>query len=191
MCTAPALAPTPSSPVGKPLSHLDSATPLIASNTVEPVSDVLTAAVVNADAHALPEVTCATPSPLPDWSTRNIQWHEDNDIEEQVVRRYSLSLCNRTPPRNSLAADILGTKKISLTNKSLMSSIKDMQEVLSDFNSCQSTLGDSTSSTDDLEKSETVSTSRKKRKKKGFSKFDYSRENFIKKQDTKVSPKSL
>ena len=30
---------------------------------------------------------------------------------EVIVRRHSISLCNRTPPKNSLAADILGSRK--------------------------------------------------------------------------------
>ena len=187
-----------SKPLGDPVTPTDSAASSLSRNTgvvplphtepgVLPVEEIVAGAVDSA--HALPEVSCTSPVSLPDWSTRNIEWHADTDIEEQVVRRYSLSLTNRTPPKHSLAADILGAKKISLANRSLMSSIKDLQDVVSDFNPCQSTLEDSTSSTDDLEKSETISTSRKKRKKKGFPKGDYSREDFTKKQDTKVSPK--
>ena len=73
-----------------------------------------------------------------------------------------------------------------------MDSIRDMKEALSDFNSCQSTLGDSSSSgsdeiSEDLKNKANTSESKKKRKRKG--KKDYNRSEFLKKQDTKPSPK--
>ena len=75
-------------------------------------------------------------------------------------------------------------------NKSIMDSIRDMQEVLSDFNSCQSTLDDSTSSSnescDDLKNSKQLNTGRKAKKRKARAEF--SRGDFLKKQDTKNSP---
>merc|ERR1712105_335156 len=96
-------------------------------------------------------------------------WSEETD--EKVVRRHSLSLMRRTPPKDSLAAEILGANTFqtrnmgNLVNKSIRNSIRDMQEVLSDFNSCQSTLDDSTSSSnessDDLKKSKQLNTGRK------------------------------
>ena len=117
------------------------------------------------------------------------------------LRRYSLSLVNRTPPKNSLAADILGSKEgqvkqvqqhqvqqVPLVKNSIMSSIKDIKEALSDFNSCQSSLHESctsSESTDDLKSSQFVN--RKKRRRK--TKNEFSRGDFIKKQDTKASPK--
>ena len=117
-----------------------------------------------------------------------------------MVRRYSLSLINRTPPRNSLAADILGVQQHQDTDqvhqqhaqqpplmaKSLMNSIKDIHEALSDFNSCQSTVDDSGSSSEYYEDQKNVSV-RQKRKKK--SRNEYTRVDFMKKQDTKISPK--
>ena len=124
-------------------------------------------------------------------------WSEDT--EEVMVRRYSLSL--RTPPRNSLAADILGVQQpqdghqvnqqhvqqAPLMAKSIMSSIKDLQEALSDFNSCQPTVDDSGSSSDSCENLKNSTSARQKRKKK--SRNEYSRGDFLKKQDTKISPK--
>ena len=130
-------------------------------------------------------------SPKPDWSISNIDWSEET--VEQFVRRHSLSLTKRTPPRNSLAADILGTPQLQqqsnqLASKSLMNSIKDIQEVLSDFKSCNSSSSDE--ALENLKESDannTTNMSRQKRKKKARS--EYSREDFLKKQDTKVSPK--
>ena len=130
-------------------------------------------------------------SPKPDWSVSNIDWSEETD--EQFVRRHSLSLTRRTPPRNSLAADILGTPQLQqqsslLTSKSLMNSIKDIQEALSDFKSCNSSSSDE--ALENLKESDAINTtnmSRLKRKKKARS--EYSREDFLKKQDTKVSAK--
>ena len=145
----------------------------------------------------LPGVVCSSPKSLPDWNVEPHDWSEDT--EEVMVRRYSLSL--RTPPRNSLAADILGVQQpqdghqvnqqhvqqAPLMAKSIMSSIKDLQEALSDFNSCQSTVDDSGSSSESCENLKNSTSARQKRKKK--SRNEYSRGDFLKKQDTKISPK--
>ena len=133
----------------------------------------------------------STPALVPDWSISKSDWTEESN--DHFVRRHSLSLLNRTPPRNSLAADILGThdfqasKSLNNSTRSLMNSIKDMQEALSDFKSCNST-NESSSSEDISENLKEIAacTSKKKRKKKA--KSEYSREEFIKKQDTKLSP---
>ena len=130
---------------------------------------------------------------LPDWNSSSLNWAEHT--EERLVRRYSLSLTNRTPPKNSLAADILGahSNQISMqgamVNKNLMSSIKDLQEAISDFNSCQSTLDESSASEESCRdlKIPAETTSKKKRKRRQRSEF--CREEFLKKQDTKTSPK--
>ena len=55
-----------------------------------------------------------------------------------LVRRHSLSLTNRTPEKGSLAEDLLKMNYPSLKSRTsqLMSSIKDLSETLSDFNSC-------------------------------------------------------
>ena len=113
-----------------------------------------------------------------------------NDIDwaapdPEFVRRHSISLTDRTPPGNSLAADILG--KNVLGKMSLMSSIKDLQDVLSDFNSCNSTLYSSSSESESPDlKNKTVSTNRNKRKKKA--KTDLVRGDFLKKKNTQASP---
>ena len=115
---------------------------------------------------------------------------------ETVVRRHSISLHNRTPPRNSLAADIL-INKSSETKNSLISSIVDLHEALSDFNSCQE-FSDSTSgsSSDDdpshLETQNWLKSAKEKKiekKKKRKLALTPGKEQFLKKQNTQISPK--
>ena len=140
-------------------------------------------------------VNNTSPTPLPEILTpRVIDWYEETN--ENLVRRYSLSLTDRTPPKSSLAADILGTAQLEvnhgITKKSLtlMNSLKDIQDVLTDFNSCNSTLDSLSSSSEessDLKNQTNKSPSRRKRKKKPRS--DLVRGDFLKKQDTKPSPK--
>ena len=145
-------------------------------------------------AQPVPQVTCSSPKSLLESSLSKYDWNEETD--EKVVRRHSLSLMRRTPPKDSLAAEILGTNNFQAKNKethmskSIMDSIRDMQEVLSDFNSCQSTLDDSTSSSnessDDLKNPKQSNNGRKAKKRKARAEF--SRGDFLKKQDTKLSP---
>ena len=70
-----------------------------------------------------------------------------------VARRYSLSL-DRSPPPNSLAADILGkSQNFSLgAAQSLLSQIADMKDSLSDFNSCAEEFSDSSSNSNDCDR---------------------------------------
>ena len=129
------------------------------------------------------------PTGTADWSVRDIDWSCDTD--DNFVRRHSISLSGRTPPRNSIAAEILANPSQHLiSNKSLLTSIKDMKEALSDFNSCNSTLDSSSSSdcaseTHDLKNSNSVSIGKKKRKKKSKS---FERGDFLKKLNTQQSP---
>ena len=129
------------------------------------------------------------PTDTADWSVRDIDWSCDTD--DHFVRRHSISLSGRTPPRNSIAAEILDKPSQHLnSNKSLLTSIKDLQEALSDFNSCNSTLDSSASSdcasdTHDLKNSNPVSLGKKKRKKKSKR---FERGDFLKKLNTQQSP---
>ena len=68
-----------------------------------------------------------------------------------------------------------------------MSNIKDMQDVLSDFNSCNSTIG--SSSSDEASASDASSTGIHNKKRKKKSKTLPGREAFLKKQSSQVSPK--
>ena len=100
---------------------------------------------------------------------------------EDLVRRHSISLLNRTPPKDSLAAELLGLPDASSVNKKSLSSIKDIQENLSNFISCVSSLSQSDGS--DADSSVTKSTTRKRKKKKS----PQSKKG-QKKVDNKVSP---
>ena len=100
---------------------------------------------------------------------------------EDLARRHSLSLLNRTPPQGSLAADLLGLPEFRNTNlSSLSDNIKDLAETLSDFNSCIST---SPSEASDSENKKEWSVF-KKRKRKKSPKQD---EN-LKKIDMRITP---
>ena len=102
---------------------------------------------------------------------------------DTVARRHSISLTNRTPPRGSLASELLNPQYLTLKprNKSVVSSIKSLQDTLSDFNSCNSTV-DSTSSEEAI--AETDPGKRKKKQRKVLG-----RDHFLKKPNTQVSPK--
>ena len=100
---------------------------------------------------------------------------------EDLARRHSLSLLNRTPPPGSLAADLLGSN-LPRMSESIMSSIRDIKESLSDFNSCISdnTDGSGTESRDSFKDFSAV----KKRKRKKSP----TQNGALKKTDTKVTP---
>ena len=55
----------------------------------------------------------------------------------QLVRRHSLSVIDRSPPKDSLAAELLASRNLTrITSKSIMADIADIQGSLSEFNSC-------------------------------------------------------
>ena len=76
----------------------------------------------------------------------------------ELVRRHSLSL--RTPPDRSLAAEILESSTVKDSSclertRNILADMKDLQEQLSDFNSCYETLNSSESSVEgDIEDKE-------------------------------------
>ena len=115
-----------------------------------------------------------------------------------LVRRHSLSLTDRTPPHESLAADILGKDRTSLAVKSILASISDMQETLSDFNSCAESLGEGSDSSADeevenLKSVENIisrSLNDKKRERKAKRKLALTpgKHQFLKKPNTYTSP---
>ena len=82
-----------------------------------------------------------------------------------LVRRHSLSLLNRSPPPGSISADLLGTikyNKFENQANQLRSSIKDLAEVISDYNSCHSIMD---SSSDDDTTKPTAKEKKKGRKR--------------------------
>ena len=114
----------------------------------------------------------------------------------QLVRRHSISIINRTPPEKSIASEILNTPLVSV-RKNLMSSIKDLQEVLSDFNSCDfnscnSTVGSEHSSSseehDSLQKLQVSGEKLPRKKGRKRAKKCMTGRFFVKKQDTRLSP---
>ena len=64
--------------------------------------------------------------------------------EEELARRHSLSLLNRTPPEGSLAAQLLGypqtsnlnVPKAPLKSHQLLDNVRELAESVSEFNSC-------------------------------------------------------
>ena len=74
-------------------------------------------------------------------------WNSD----EQTVRRHSISLTNRTPPRASIAADILDKTPFLSKTRLAVGEIRDLTDRLSDFISCNS---DSDSSSSEYTESE-------------------------------------
>ena len=100
---------------------------------------------------------------------------------------------NRSPSAGSLAAEILSTQypMLGLKNtQAIRSSIKDLTETLSDFNSCNSTL-DSSSSEEDSTPENTLELGSirgiKKGKKRGRQRTP-GKEVFLKKANIEVSP---
>ena len=72
-------------------------------------------------------------SPAKSWNSDPKQFLS-LDTNLGVVRRHSISLSNRTPPRNSIAAEIINST--NSRTKLLVDDIKSLSDRLSDFNSC-------------------------------------------------------
>ena len=105
-------------------------------------------------------------------------------------------MIDRTPPPNSIAADILGKHSSLTAAKTLLAQITDMKESLSDFNSCvESPPGTSCSSDESEEdlrnkvKSKNMNDRKREKKRKRRSAQTPSKEDFlIKKPNTQKSP---
>ena len=115
--------------------------------------------------------------------------------DREVVRRHSISLMNRTPPLNSLAADILGshTPSLALSRTNLMfNDIKDLADRLSDFNSCVSELSSSEDADHECEGENkgwvTMNEQKRKRRLKRKNSLTPNKEIFLKKQNTDLVP---
>ena len=121
------------------------------------------------------------------------------DSRETLVRRHSISTINRTPPPNSLAADLLGLGLPSATlmsTRSIFSNISQIQDSLSDFNSCLESEESSGISEEevDLEEDKEIKTANdRKRDKKNKRKIKWTptKDQFIKKQNIQSSPTNL
>ena len=116
-----------------------------------------------------------------------------------LLRRYSLSLIDRSPPANSLADEILNSTSLTMrASKSIFSNIADIQESLSDFNSCAESTGEISSSSeedeDSLEKDtnygfKTVNDKKREKRNKRKLALTPGKEEFLKKPNTQLSPK--
>ena len=107
------------------------------------------------------ELDCHNPHPILKSS--------DFPSNSVLVRRHSLSLMDRTPPPNSIAADILGSNLSFQAAKALWTKIAEVQDSLSDFKSCVSSASSSDESADDLKQVENVkfvTANEKKREKR-------------------------
>ena len=73
-------------------------------------------------------------------SSRSLELTSDWPNVPTLVRRHSLSLLNRPPHAGSLAEELLNTKlvKSSIQTEKLRTSIQDLSDALSNYNSCQS-----------------------------------------------------
>ena len=102
------------------------------------------------------ELDCHNPHPILKSS--------DFPSNSVLVRRHSLSLMDRTPPPNSIAADVLGSNLSFQAAKALWTKIAEVQDSLSDFKSSVS----SASSSDGLKQVENVKfvTSNEKKREK-------------------------
>ena len=88
------------------------------------------------------------------------------DSVNQLVRRHSLSLKNRTPPPKSMAEELLNTPRIGLNKTAnMIVELRNLTEHLSDFASCISS-GDSDKDVDTDEFKSFVETKRQKRNKR-------------------------
>ena len=117
-------------------------------------------------------------STIPETPDTNFQ---QNDLE--FLRRTSLSL--RSPPVGSLAADILhsdlGASNLHL--KKVQSMMADVKEALSDFGSCVSSSSSESEAENIVEKKKGWKSKRKRKKS-----LTPSKQHFLKKQNTAVSP---
>ena len=104
-----------------------------------------------------------------------------------LIRRHSISLLERTPPKGSLAAELLVTTTprhdLSRTN-SMINELRSMAENLSDFGSCLSDSSGDDSLADGVDKEEgfkNMNEKKRNKKKKRKLKLTPGKEQFMKK----------
>ena len=100
-------------------------------------------------------------------------------------------MTDRTPPSNSIAAEIIGKPSSLTAAKTLLAQIADLKESLSDFNSCAESLPESSTTSDDTsddleEKTEVNSKNmnekKREKKRKRKSVQTPSKEDFLRKK---------
>ena len=116
----------------------------------------------------------------------------------QLVRRHSLSILDRSPPPNSLAAQLLASSNLTrISSKTILSDIANIRDSISDFNSCIESVEESSQSSEG-EKTEgekkgienPISLNEKKRLKKKKRKLVQTpeKEEFLKRPNNQTSP---
>ena len=114
----------------------------VSTCSVTPQSTVSLLDSVTHDSQAEGGGTVSTPSitPQPGFSALLNDSYQHSLSNAELVRRHSLSL--RSPPKGSIADEILGSAKAKDSpslerTRSLLAEVKDLQEQLSDFASCK------------------------------------------------------
>ena len=114
----------------------------VSTCSVTPQSAVSLLDSVTHDSQAEGGGTVSTPSitPQPGFSALLNDSYQHSLSNAELVRRHSLSL--RSPPKGSIADEILGSAKAKDSpslerTRSLLAEVKDLQEQLSDFASCR------------------------------------------------------
>ena len=114
----------------------------VSTCSVTPQSAVSLLDSVTQDSEAGGGVTVSSPSitPQPGFSALLNDSYQYSLSNSELVRRHSLSL--RSPPKGSIADEILGSAKAKDSpslerTRSLLAEVKDLQEQLSDFASCK------------------------------------------------------
>ena len=90
--------------------------------------------------------------PIIDIGSSNIEYShsESFSLVPQLVRRHNISILDRSPPPNSIAAQLLASSNLTKINsKALLSDIADIRSSLSDFNSCIESGGETSNDSED------------------------------------------
>ena len=138
--------------------------------------------------------------PVIDIGSSNIEYShsESFSLVPQLVRRHSISILDRSPPPNSIAAQLLASSNLTkISSKALLSDIADIRSSLSDFNSCIESGGETSNDSEDgvtdlgkenlqLPKSMNDQKRLKKRKRKLV--LTPGKEDFLKKPNNQNSP---
>ena len=122
------------------------------------------------------------------WNTGRSDLFTDFPSNEDIVRRHSVSLSNRTPPSGSIAAQILSSEQTLSLTKLAVKELKCVSDQLSDFNSCVSELSSegSIESADETSLKTTWTTMNERRRNKRNKRKNSltpNKEEFLKKQN--------
>ena len=181
-----------STSVVKPLSPPHSAVPSSPSAVKPlPLPSKSSDSAFNAQ-DVVPKITSTSPTTSDPILDRFSNLIPELPSREELVRRHSHSSLNRTPPPGSLVAEILDIKypSLALTASSIFSNIYEIQESLTDFNSCLDSSSSSEEEVDAIKGDngfKTVNDKKREKKKKRKLKLTPGKEQFLKKQNIQTS----